>query len=114
MIFTSSFPISGKNPRAVAISRGVPVWFRKRPVCEPLRPSRAMLKLDEADFTAAYGAQLAALDPHQVAAELGEGAVLLCWERSHLECHRMMVADWLRAAGYAVEELPPFEEPRLF
>lgn len=47
MIYTSCFASAGKHPKAVAISRGVPVWFRNRRIYDALRPSWAMLKLGE-------------------------------------------------------------------
>jgi hypothetical protein len=105
VIYTSSFQQSGKHPNAVAISRGVPVWFKNRRIYDPLRPSRAMLELKGPAFDAAYGALLAALTPRLVAKELGDGAILLCWENEPADCHRGAVADWLRAAGYEVEEI---------
>ena len=44
------------------------------------------------------------LDPRQVAQELSDDAVLMCYEKSGDFCHRHLVADWLRTAGIAVEE----------
>lgn len=31
--------------------------------------------------------------------------VLLCYEKSSTFCHRHLVAEWLRIAGYSIEEL---------
>jgi uncharacterized protein (DUF488 family) len=64
-----------------------------------------MLALKGAAFDAAYRALLARLDPRLVARELGDGAVLLCWESDPALCHRTAVAEWLRAAGYDVAEV---------
>jgi uncharacterized protein (DUF488 family) len=36
------------------------------------------------------------LDPRQVYEELGENAVLLCWEKSSDFCHRHLVAQWFK------------------
>lgn len=47
---------------------------------------------------------LSRLDPLQVAQELGQGSILLCWEKPGEFCHRIVVADWLREAGIEVEE----------
>lgn len=33
-----------------------------------------------------------------------QGKVLLCWEKTGDFCHRNIVADWLRKAGYEVKE----------
>lgn len=51
-----------------------------------------------------YERVLNKLDPHQVAKELGDGAVLMCYEKSGDFCHRHLVAEWLHAAGIEVKE----------
>ena len=108
-MFTSNYAVSGNDPKAVAISRGKPWWFRGR-AYDALAPTREMLarwradfaagKEDEAHtaFDAAYGAQLAQLDPAQVVADLGDGAIVLCWENFNVRCHRRLVAEWLERA----------------
>lgn len=46
------------------------------------------------------------LDAKQVYEELGENAVLLCWERPEKFCHRRMVARWLeKELGVKITEL---------
>lgn len=47
---------------------------------------------------------LSKLNPHVVVKELGENAVLLCYEKSGDNCHRNVVAAWLRDAGYDIKE----------
>jgi len=37
---------------------------------------------------------LGRLDPFQVYTDLGEDAILLCWEKPGLFCHRRIVAEW--------------------
>jgi hypothetical protein len=64
-----------------------------------------MLVLKGPAFDAAYKELLSGLDPHKVASEIGDGAVLLCWEGKAVDCHRGAVAAWLRGAGYDVEEI---------
>jgi len=54
-----------------------------------------------------YGRILSNLDQHAVAKELGDGAVLMCYEKSGDFCHRHLVAEWLRAAGICIEEFKP-------
>lgn len=49
------------------------------------------------------------LDPHGVVANLKNRAgyndvALVCYEKSGDFCHRHLVAEWLRAAGYDVSE----------
>lgn len=48
---------------------------------------------------------LAKLDVHKVAREL-DGKVLLCYEgKNNPRCHRHLVREWLRTAGYECEEI---------
>jgi uncharacterized protein (DUF488 family) len=54
-----------------------------------------MLKMSSPDYLVEYNKILAALDPEQVVRDLGDGAIICCWERSGL-CHRQYVACWLR------------------
>ena len=35
------------------------------------------------------------LDPETVYSDLGEDAVILCWEKPGKLCHRRLIADWL-------------------
>lgn len=49
------------------------------------------------------------LDPHKVVEELKNrvefnDVALVCYEKSGSFCHRNIVAEWLRNAGYDVEE----------
>lgn len=106
MIYTSCFARSGKLHQAVAIARGVPRWFRGR-IYDQLRPTREMLALDTDAYKVAYEELLAGLDPHEIATAIGDGSVMLCWERDPANCHRTMAARYLLAAGYDVEELTP-------
>jgi hypothetical protein len=100
------------DPHAVAISRGVPRWFKGR-VYDPLRPSWKLLQeakqgtIRHDDYERRYRAEvLAPLDPAVVRRELGDDAILLCWERPDASCHRRIVARWLEEAlGLAVPEL---------
>lgn len=38
---------------------------------------------------------LANLDPNEIARELGDGAVMLCYETPDKFCHRHLIAEWL-------------------
>jgi len=89
----------------VAISVGLPPWYRgdARP---ELAPTRAMLKLSHEEYEPRMRAILAKLDPAQIYRLLGAEAVLLCWEKPFLLCHRRMVAEWLEdALGLVIPEL---------
>lgn len=52
-----------------------------------------------------YNEMLSKLNPHEIAKELGENAVLLCYEKPSDFCHRHLVAKWLTDAGIACEEI---------
>jgi uncharacterized protein YeaO (DUF488 family) len=47
------------------------------------------------------------LDPMDVASDLGDGAIMLCWEKwvPDLKCHRSLVAAWLDF----IEPVPEWE-----
>jgi hypothetical protein len=77
-----------------------------------LAPRREMLKLDEANYRVEYQKILDNLDPRKVFEDLGQDAILLCWEAPGEFCHRRLVAEWLEAhLGVTV---PEFREPSLF
>jgi len=106
MISTSNFAKSAKHRDAVAISQGVPRWHKGRRYM-PLAPPRWLLKAkDPESFDREYRKQLDALDPKQVAEEVGPDAVLPRWESFHVRCHRRLLAEWLEERlGIAVAEL---------
>lgn len=92
---------------AVAISQGVPKWYKGK-VYKKLAPSWALVKIeDEKEYVRRYKYEvLDRLDPAQVLKELGEDAVLLCWEKPGEFCHRRIVAEWLEEElGIEVPEL---------
>jgi hypothetical protein len=105
----------GKN--AVAISQGVPQWYKGR-VYKALAPSWELVKIkDVAEYTRRYKKEvLSKLDPKQVYKHLGEDAILLCWEKPGEFCHRRLVAEWLEEAlgikvpelGYEIEQISLF------
>jgi len=89
------------DSNAVAICRGVPRWFKGR-VYDPLRPSWKLVEeaksgsISHDEYEQRYRAEvLAGLDPATVRRELGDDAILLCWERPGEPCHRRIVARWL-------------------
>jgi hypothetical protein len=106
MITTSNFARSAKDPNAVAISQGVPRWYKGRRYM-PLAPPRWLLKAKDAElFNQEYRKQLEALDAKQVAEDLGPDPILLCWESFNVRCHRRLVAEWLEMKlGIVVPEL---------
>ena len=106
MITTSNFAKSAKHPNAVAISRGVPRFYKGRR-CLALAPPTWLLKAKDPElFDREYRKQLDALDAKQVAEDLGPNVILLCWESFNVRCHRRLVAEWLEGKlGIVVPEM---------
>lgn len=49
---------------------------------------------------------LAKLNPHQVVKDLGDNAVMLCYEKPGDFCHRHLIAEWItQNTGVPVEEV---------
>jgi len=66
-----------------------------------------MLTMDGASYRGACQKILAGLDPQKVFEDLGEDAILSCWEAPSKFCHRRLVAAWLEEKlGVQVPELP--------
>lgn len=105
-LWTSNFAKSSGDPRAVAICRTVPRWYKGARYVQ-LAPSSNLMRIsDQEEYTRRYRDEvLSHLDPYLVANELGEGAVMLCYEPSTKFCHRQVVAEWLRAEGFEVVEV---------
>lgn len=108
---TSYYSKSAKDPNAVSIAAKCPVWYTGREY-KKLAPSYDLLMKykedhDEEFYKEQYQKQvLDKLDPKQVYKELGENAVLLCWENSEKFCHRHLVSDWLmKSLGVKIEEV---------
>jgi uncharacterized protein (DUF488 family) len=108
---TSYFAKSGRHPNAVSIAVGCPPGFQGRQyrVLAPKYWFFAKYKKDhdEVFYTEQYQKEvLSVLDPKVVFEELGEDAILICWEKSGKFCHRRLVADWLeKNLGIQVPEL---------
>jgi hypothetical protein len=110
-----------ENLVQVQTSRSAPQWWQakmKAMVWEfaPIDKIFAMAKTKIGDWRLAYRNQIEALDGKgrlkEIIDELPEGAVLLCWEGDHCECHRKVLAEIITEKGYAeVSEfiLPPSE-----
>ena len=94
------------DPCLVSIARKTPEWFQGRRYTA-LAPRSNMLKMDEEEYRRKYQLILDRLNPRRVYEDLGEEAVLLCWEQPGEFCHRRLVAAWLEEAlGVTVPELP--------
>jgi len=102
---TSNFKVAGNLPNVIAICRFPPRGWTGRQYAK-LAPPAWALKLGAKEFDRIYFAQLARLDAAEVYKELGEDAILLCWEDFNIRCHRRLVAEWLeRKLGVTIPEL---------
>ena len=101
--YFSSKQILKENLNLVSISRKSPEWFKiPMKIYKPLCPSWDLVmpykegKITKREYTNRYYNEfLDKLDPAKTYQELGEDAILLCWERSGIFCHRHIVANWL-------------------
>lgn len=111
MIYTSYFArYRGRNGVSIArtqpMKNGVPYY----PELERLRPPSWLLQdyksgeVTEDEFRHYYcNLVLNGLSPFAWGKKL-QGRVLLCWEKPGDFCHRHIVAEWLRGAGFDVKE----------
>jgi len=111
MIYTSYYRKSGNHPRAVSIAGKAPRWYRGKEY-KVLAPKYWFFKKYKEDgnkefYTERYYAEvLDKLDPSKVLEDIGEDAILICWEEPGKFCHRHLVARWLREKlDIEVEEL---------
>ena len=101
--YFSSKKIIKRDINLVSICRKVPTWFTVP--CKSykqLQPSLDLVmnyrsgKITKQEYTNQYyNDVLNKLDPAKTYQELGEDAVLLCYEQSGEFCHRHIVAKWL-------------------
>jgi hypothetical protein len=109
-LWTSCFWTHMTAPQTVSIAWKTPRFY-KGPSYTPLAPP-AELVLAYKDggmpwdvYEAIYrGEVLSKLTPAIIEADLLDGTVLLCWERNG-NCHRHVVAAWLRENGIDCAEV---------
>lgn len=101
-----------KGENAVSISLSKPKWYPNCREYKILAPTWDLLNRykkdkDEDYYIGRYYREvLSKLDPQKVYEELGEDAVLLCWEKSSDFCHRHLIAEWLEHhLGIEVNEI---------
>lgn len=106
---TSYFHKSWKEPTAVSIALKHPPHYTGREYRALAPPSFLVYdhSLEWFEYVALYQEKvLDRLNPRKVFDELGEDAILLCWESPEKQCHRHLVAAWLEEnLGVRVEEL---------
>jgi uncharacterized protein (DUF488 family) len=112
--YFASPKIFKKDYNLISISRKPPVWFNEPyKAYVQLCPSWDLVmsyksdKITKEEYTIRYYDEvLNKLDPARTYQELGENAILLCWERAKEFCHRRIVADWfLKHLQIEVKEL---------
>lgn len=108
---TSYYAKSSNNFNAVSVAARAPLYYSGRQY-KKLAPklwffTRYKKDGDEAFYTEQYQKEvLDKLDPKQVYEELGENAVLICWEAPGKFCHRHLIARWFeKHLGVIVREL---------
>jgi hypothetical protein len=98
---TSYFARSSKLSNAVSITGKAPDWYNGKEY-KKLAPKfwffqKYKLDGDELFYRESYKKEvLDVLDAKQTYEELGDNAVLLCWEAPNRFCHRFIVADWFK------------------
>lgn len=108
---TGCFELDSGDGRSVSIAGRCPDYFKGRQY-KKLAPKIDFFREykrtgDKVAYINAYRTQvLAKLDPKQIWAELGEDAILLCWEMPGEFCHRRLVALWLEESlGVKIDEV---------
>lgn len=108
---TSYLAKSGTHKDAVCVCSGRPHFYKGR-MYTKLGPKQWFLdkykKDGDADFyTIQFKKEvLDLLDPREVFEELGENAILICWEGKDKFCHRHLVAEWLSSSlNIEIEEI---------
>ena len=109
---TSNFAKSGRHPRAIAICQFPPPFY-SGPRYSKLAPPKDLFKrlkagkIDEKEYEKEYYRRvLFLLDPQEVYEELGENAILICYEREDRFCHRFLVSRWFKETlGLEVTEV---------
>lgn len=97
---TSNFAKLASHQNAVSIALWSPGWYNGRKYHD-LAPKIWFLNKyrkdgDEKFYTQRYKEEvLNKLNPRKVFEDLGENAILLCYEKSKDFCHRHLVSRWL-------------------
>lgn len=88
--------ISNTHPKGL-------VWLRHVRVYKPLCPGWKLVhqykegRITQDEYVYLYHAEiLNRLDPSKVCKDLRDDAILLCWEKPGIFCHRRIVAKWLQ------------------
>ena len=119
-IYTSSYwkysgarrvQISNSRPEHVNVYRSLPMLYPSWPAVKAWNQVKKLPKSDAkrqavwTKFTEEYWTKLQRLGPDAVLSVLSDGDVLLCWCVAYAECHRSILAEFLRRNGVEVVEL---------
>jgi hypothetical protein len=112
MLKTSYFSKSAQEPGAVSIARFPPKWYTGAR-CLPLAPTAGMIRImDWHEYRLRYHDEILSMPgPDEVLRDPGvnrsdHDILLLCFEKWRADCHRGLVAVWLRETrGIGVLEL---------
>jgi len=87
--------ISNSYPRRLPWLKGIKTY---KPLCPgwPLVKDYKQERISRDQYIQIYREDiLDKLNPEKVFHDLGEEAVILCWEKPGKFCHRRLIADWL-------------------
>jgi len=104
----------GEDDSLVVIAKRAPVAFACVARCGPLVP---VYKLDSGVWRDIYAAQLRDLVDWDVVLPEIDGKILLCWERNDADCHRGILAAYLKTIRPEIEVVElarPVETLNLF
>lgn len=118
-MFTSYYAKHANNRNAVAISIRPPTWYvgKTYPL---LAPTWDLVKgihsgrISEAEYTQEYMSLIKrrGVSPYKILSNLGEDAILLCYELPTEFCHRHIIAAWMEATlGISIPELSTYRPP---
>lgn len=120
-MFTSYYAKHGTDRNAVAISAKPPDWYVG--VTYPLlAPSWDLINgvksgsMSEDEYTERYLKLLKkrGASPYRTLSDLGDQAILLCFETPDKFCHRRIVADWIEfTLGIVVPEISLIKQPTI-
>lgn len=109
---TSYFAKCKDHPNGVAITSGKPWWYKGKWYKKLAPPKELVIKykkgeIGEEEYTKTYLKCIKdrGLIQKEVLKDLGNAAILLCYEGKDKFCHRHIAAKWLREGDVEIEEL---------
>lgn len=109
-LWTASYWTHMTHPQTVSIAWRSPAFYKGPSYPKLAPPAKLVMAWKQGEITwevyeAVYRSEvLSKLTPGIVEADLLDGTVLLCWERTGY-CHRHIVSEWLRDNGILCMEV---------